>query len=241
MDDRHLTKRAAARPAAAAMERAMAELKGLILRGELGPGEQIRQEEMAARLDLSRVPLREAMNVLADQGLLFHRPNCGYFVVKRAPGEHAQIRRMLHLLENELMLTLLWPDAATIARLRALNLRMRSCARRVDVPALIDLNREFHFEIFTLSPNRLILQEVARLWSMIEPAMWIKFNRAEDREQTFAEHDRVIAALVARDRRRCAAEMERHRYSLESGLPIELPGAVPETPATELRGRRRRH
>ncbi|MBC7377556.1 MAG: hypothetical protein H7346_09005, partial [Burkholderiaceae bacterium] len=43
-------------------------------------------------------------------------------------------------------------------------------------------------------------------------------------------HDRLIAALVARDRARCAAELEHHRYSAESGLPIELPGVVAEMP-----------
>jgi len=41
--------------------------------------------------------------VLAHQGLLLHRPHQGYFVAKRAPSELAQIRRMLQLLEDELL------------------------------------------------------------------------------------------------------------------------------------------
>jgi DNA-binding GntR family transcriptional regulator len=210
--------------ASGAMTRALQGLKQLIINGELMPGEQVRQEEMAEQLRVSRVPLREAMNVLADQGLLFHRPHQGYFVTKRAPNEHAQIRRMLHLLENELMMTVRWPDAERLQELRQLNAQMREAVGQGDVRTLIDVNRRFHFRIFSLSPNGLILEEVRRLWSMVEPSMWTKFNRAEDRAKTLDEHDQLIAALEARDRSRCVSEMERHRYSAEFGLPIELPG-----------------
>lgn len=212
------------------MERTLQDLKALIVSGELSPGEQIRQQEMAEQLNVSRVPLREAMNVLADQGLLFHRPHQGYFVTKRAPGEQAQIRRMLHLLENELMMTIRWPEDAVVDELLALNAGMRECVEQPDIRRLIQLNRQFHFLIFGLSPNNLILEEVRRLWAMLEPTMWGKFERLEDRRKTVAEHDRLAAALAARDRARCVAEMEQHRYSPESGLPIEMPGAVPDTP-----------
>jgi DNA-binding GntR family transcriptional regulator len=214
------------------MEHALLSLKTLIINGALNPGEQIRQTEMAEQLNVSRVPLREAMNVLADQGLLFHRPHQGYFVIKRAPEERAQIRRMLHLLENELMRTIRWPEDSMLNTLRTLNEEMRDCVNRVDIKRLIEINRLFHFHIFSLSPNHIILEEVRRLWSMIEPVMWNKYASAEDREQTLLEHERLIAALAARDRNRCAAELEHHRYSKEAGLPIEVPGAGPDAPFT---------
>lgn len=204
-------------PKAGAMVRALDGLKGLIGSGQLSPGEQIRQEEMAQRLRVSRVPLREAMNVLADQGLLQHRPNQGYFVTKRTPSERAQITRMLHLLENELMTSLQWPEAHTLAELRTLNARMRDEVASDSPLRLVQLNRQFHFTIFGLSPHHLILAEVLRLWGLIEPILWVKFERAEARAQTVAEHDRLIDALAARDRERCAAEMHRHRS------PIVLP------------------
>lgn len=216
--------------ATGAMTRALQGLKALIISGELSPGEQIRQEEMAEQLEVSRVPLREAMNVLADQRLLYHRPHQGYFVTKRLAGELAQIRRMLHLLESELILTIRWPDEETLAILRSLNDVMRECVKSVDTRGLIQANRQFHFLIFNLSPNKLILEEVRRLWSMIEPSMWRKFDRADDRAKTLLEHDRLISALAARDRARCAAELEHHRYSAEDGLPIELPGVGDDLP-----------
>src|ERR1700750_2213320 len=147
---------------AQSMERALQRMRAKVVSGELMPGEQIRQEEMAGELGVSRVPLREALNVLADQGLLIHRPNSGYFVAKRAPNELAQIRRILQLLENELMASIEWPDAKCIEELRALNEQMRGCVDAADWTPLVRLNREFHLKIYELSPFRLILDEVKR-------------------------------------------------------------------------------
>ncbi|MCM3562831.1 GntR family transcriptional regulator [Hydrogenophaga intermedia] len=199
------------------MARSLRHLKAKIISGELSPGEQIRQEEMAEQIKVSRVPLREALNVLTDQQLLVHRPHQGYFVSKRAPHEHAQIRRMLSLLEDELMSTIAWPDPETLAALSGLNSRMSISARSADIESLVELNREFHFRIFSLSPHNLILQEVRRLWSMAEPAIWSKFQHPEHRERTLVEHDALLDALASRERKRCIAELERHRNSVAAG------------------------
>ena len=216
------------RKAQGAMGRALRQIKDMIVSGELNPGEQIRQEEMALKLAVSRVPLREALNVLADQGLLYHRPHQGYFVTKRDPGQFAQIRRMLHLLENELMATIAWPGTEELNRLRHLNAQMQHCVDAADVQQLIELNQQFHFAIFSLSPNRLIMDEVARLWALIEPGMWDKFDTHAQRLQTLMEHDQLIQALTEQDRASCVAQMEQHRYSPEAGMPLELPGVVIE-------------
>ena len=216
------------RKAQGAMGRALSQIKDMIVSGELNPGEQIRQEEMALKLAVSRVPLREALNVLADQGLLYHRPHQGYFVTKRDPGQYAQIRRMLHLLENELMATIAWPGPEDLQRLIDLNAQIQCCVDAADNQQLIELNQQFHFAIFGLSPNRLIMDEVARLWALIEPGMWDKFDTHAQRLQTWMEHERLIQALAEQDRVACVAQMEQHRYSPEAGLPIELPGVVIE-------------
>lgn len=216
------------RKAQGAMGRALSQIKDMIVNGELNPGEQIRQEEMALKLAVSRVPLREALNVLADQGLLYHRPHQGYFVTKRDPGQFAQIRRMLHLLENELMATIAWPGSEDLQRLNDLNAQMQRCVDAADTQQLIELNQQFHFAIFGLSPNRLIMDEVARLWALIEPGMWDKFDTHAQRLQTLMEHERLIQALTEQDRSACVAQMEQHRYSPEDGMPIELPGVVIE-------------
>src|SRR5689334_13511714 len=59
----------------ASVDRTVADLRGRILRGELTPGEQLRQEQLADAVGVSRIPLREALRALAVQGLLEHRPH----------------------------------------------------------------------------------------------------------------------------------------------------------------------
>jgi DNA-binding GntR family transcriptional regulator len=193
------------------MEQALQRLRGMIISGQLSPGEQMRQEEMALQFGVSRMPLREALHVLAQQGLLVHRRNQGYFVAKRAPAEVAQIIRMLHLLETELMNTMREPSAALVSGLKKLNHQMHACIHASDWTPLIALNREFHFRIFDLSPNKLILEEVARLWTLADAHIVARFVHAELRAQTVAEHDEIIAALAARDRIESLAALNRHR------------------------------
>ena len=194
------------------MEAALVQLRTMILDGELSPGEQIRQQEMAEQFGVSRVPLREALNVLADQGLLSHRPHQGYFVAKRGVREMQQIRRMLELLETELMNSIEWPDAGLLAHLTALNEQMR---RHVydDGSSVVRTNREFHFRIFELSPDKLILEEVRRLWNLADPLIAAKLSSPEARERTVREHELILDALRRQDRADCQTALRAHRRS----------------------------
>lgn len=203
---------------AKAMESALQRLRAKVISGELSPGEQIRQQEMAEQLGVSRVPLREALNVLADQGLLLHRPNSGYFVAKRAPNEMAQIRRILQLLETELLISIEWPDAERIQELRALNEAMRDCAILEDWTPLVRLNREFHLKIYSLSPYQLILEEVKRLWALADTFIATKMADINARVRTVEEHDKLLDCLAAQDMSQCIDTMELHRRSTSSGL-----------------------
>jgi DNA-binding GntR family transcriptional regulator len=201
-----------------AMATALQRLRHMIVTGELAPGEQIRQQETADLLGVSRVPLREAMNVLANQGMLLHRPNQGYFVVKRAAGELAQIRRMMHALENELIKTAEWPDKKGLAQLRSLNAKMRDTVRKTDWAQLAPLNHDFHFAIYALSPDHLILREVQRLWSLADPFVLVKFESVEARARTVDEHEDLIEALQAQDRAALRRAMDHHRTSSMQGV-----------------------
>jgi len=211
-------------PVFAANELALQRLRRMIVSGELHPGEQIRQQEMADQFGVSRGPLREAMNVLASQGLLQHKPNQGYFVTKRAPGEVEQIRRMRHALENELLQTVAWPDAACLARLRAMNEDMRAYVSRPDWSNLATINRDFHFIIYGHSPDALILAEVKRLWSMVDPFTRVKYELSTARQRTVDEHEIVLDALQAQDRSALRAAMDHHRFSGMNGLNEMLAG-----------------
>jgi DNA-binding GntR family transcriptional regulator len=90
-----------------------AKLVSLITIGEIAPGEQLRQDDLAELLSVSRVPVREALHALTELGLLSHERHPGFFVAKRS--RRVQIARLLELTETDLINSIEWPDVAMLA------------------------------------------------------------------------------------------------------------------------------
>src|SRR5690606_19543448 len=139
-----------------------------ILRGELLPGEQLRQEKLAAEIGISRVPLREALLVLADQGLLDRRSQRGFVVARRSRAEFAQIHFMLDVLEDELLRTIKWRDRETRDYRRELNRKMTALVDASDWFEIVELNHEFHRVLWSLSTENLVSKEVQRIWPLAD-------------------------------------------------------------------------
>jgi DNA-binding GntR family transcriptional regulator len=211
----------------ASTDRALRELRRKILRGELLPGEQLRQEQLAEQLHTSRVPVREALSVLANEGLLTHRKRQGYFVTKRSPEELAQIRLMLGLLEHELTSTIGWPSASFISQLRAKNDRMAELADDEAYLDMVPLNHEFHLQIFSLSPLNLVLDEVRRLWTLADAFIALDYAVPGRRHLTVSQHERIIKALTMRSRAGLLKAIHDHRESTNAGARASI-GFAPD-------------
>jgi DNA-binding GntR family transcriptional regulator len=223
-----------------AVERLQRELRGRIARGQLLPGEQIRQEEMAEEFGVSRVPLREALTILADQGLLEHHLNRGYFVAKRMPEELYQLHCMLDLLETELIKSMDWPTRDEVSELRSLNRQMSALASRPDWTDMIALNRQFHFKVFGLTHYQLILREVERLWTMTDVYIAGKLALPEARRRTVQEHEDIVDALADRDKKALATATRLHRSNAAEGVvPAALPAAGRVSGGRRLQAARR--
>ncbi|GAA4701157.1 GntR family transcriptional regulator [Pseudonocardia yuanmonensis] len=195
----------------AAVDRVVSEILGQIASGELSPGEQLRQEELAKALGTSRVPVREALHALAEQGVLAHQKHRGFFVTKRSPGELAQLARMLELLEDEVMSAIAWPDPVALQEIRQLNEQLLAAVDDVDPAGTYALNRAFHFAIFRLSSLSLIVDELDRLWRLAQPYIIAEMLMAEARRQRYEEHLDIIAGLEARNHEALHASMRQHR------------------------------
>lgn len=105
------------------MEFAAAELRRLIQIGLVAPGEHLRQEEIADHMRISWVPVREALLMLAADGVVVHRPNQGYFVPKISAAPIREIYQMRGLLESALLARLRWPSAEELAEINELDER----------------------------------------------------------------------------------------------------------------------
>jgi DNA-binding GntR family transcriptional regulator len=198
------------------------------------PGQQIRQNEMAAALQVSRVPLREALRVLAGEGLLVHRPHQGYFVAKLSAEQFRQIVFLLDYLETELIRTVRWPVPEELDTLRSLNARVLEAADENDLATVTDLNRRLHFAIFRLSPQTFLLAEAERYWKLAQPYRLLHVA-SPDMGRSAHQHEELIDALAAQDRGLCLRISSDHRRSTTS-VALEMIGSSAQTQSRPAAG-----
>jgi DNA-binding GntR family transcriptional regulator len=188
----------------------LVELRRRIRVGLLQPGQQIRQDALAAELRISRTPLRQALNALVAEGLVSHSPNVGYFVVRLSSAELAEVYLVREVLERRLYETLDFAEL-DLPLVRELAERVEDAMRRGDVHETTRLNRDFHFAIFAASPLAVVRRFVAGAWSMSEGYRAIYVVDPAARERVAGEHRQLVDALSARDRQAAVAIADRHR------------------------------
>lgn len=204
-------------------QRVADELRRRILVGDLLPGEQLRQERLAGELSISRVPLREALLVLANEGLLAHQPNQGFVVSKRSSDELAQIHLILGMLELELLTNgFTWPNRTTLMRMRNLNKKMAGLIEAANWIDVVPLNREFHRILWNQSPLNVVVAEVERVWSLAAAYIASSYSTLERRIHAVEEHEELLNALAERDldmlRRAHLAHRESTRYGAAASM-----------------------
>ncbi|MGQ4267463.1 GntR family transcriptional regulator [Nocardiopsis changdeensis] len=211
--------------------RVVDELRRMIVGGELLPGQQIRQESMAERLGVSRLPIREGLRQLAADGLVSHTPNAGYAVARLSRSEFDQVYLMRRLLETEVLLRLPEPDPERIGRVARINERVVQAAERPDIAAMRAHNHDFHFAVFRLGDLDLLIDQIERLWTWAAPYHAVYLFSEESRRAVLREHAEMIDALEQGDNRRLAEIMDRHRQGAEAQI-----GAVLESGSLAVPG-----
>lgn len=192
-------------------ERALLALRAMIARGELHPGEHLRQDQLAQRIGTTRVPIREAFKTLVAEGLLVHRQNQGHFVAKLNSHELHQLCWLRSVLEDELARTARWPDAALLKHLRELNDQIRALGPRGAVHDIVDIDLAIHLEMWKLSDQAVLMGEIIRVWRMMGPyrtSMGYTPQVVED--EVVQGHATLIDALERRDKDAYRSALARH-------------------------------
>jgi DNA-binding GntR family transcriptional regulator len=209
---------------ASLVEVAEHRVRAAILSGSLKPGDKIVEEQLCADLGISRAPLREALRLLAQQGLVEHIPRRGSRVTEWSSTDILQLFALRHVLERhaiEMALPLAEPAAALLPVRAALD-RMR-CAGD-------ELNRDdahwvFHAAVVKLADNRQldIALEPILLKLQLPMAMHLReearHHRADD---GIVRHQAILSALESNDAQTVIAALEDHGHlhylGLEDGL-----------------------
>lgn len=187
-------------------------LRRSIVAGELRPGQRVRQEELAARLGVSVAPVREALRTLEQEGQVTYFSRRGYFVTELHIEDLDEIYELRRVLEDRAARAALATlDAEAFERVATAAADCVAAARAGDVAAELDANRRFHFAILEAPGQPHAMRVIRMLWDSTEAYRALYYNSPEEREASTDAHDRILAALSARDADRLVAELDAHR------------------------------
>ena len=192
-------------------EELVARLRDLIVEGELTPGARVPERTLCQRFGVSRTPLREALKVLASDGLLELLPNRGATVARLTAAdldEMFPVMGALEALAGELACARI--GDAELAEIRALHYQMALHHTRGELPQYFGLNQRIHEAIMDAARNATLSRMYRSLAGRIRRARYVA-NMSQARwDQAVAEHEAILAALEKRDGPALAQMLERH-------------------------------
>ena len=215
-------------PALALAPRALYEevaerLRQQIFSRELEPGSWIDELRLAANWGISRTPLREALKVLATEGLVTMKVRRGAYVTEPSADDVRQVYHLLALLESDAAGEVAAKaDPQALAELPALHEQLERQARQRE--AFFATNEAFHLRLLELAGNRWRLQIVADLRKVMKLNRHHSLFRKGRLSQSLAEHRLIMAAL--RDGKAQAA-IQAMRTHFENSLQATSGQAVP--------------
>lgn len=215
----------AATGAASQVERAMEALRLAVVRGDYGPGDRLKEADVAAALRMSRTPIREALRRLAGEGIVEYEANRGAVVPRWSRHEVEEIFEIRAYLEG--FAAALAADRVTaddLASLRALSREMHAAAD-LDDPARWDryalLNNAFHRRLFACAGNSRLEGLLVGLLAV--PLLHRSFDghSLPALHRSNAHHDELLEALEAREPKWAQAVVRAHvhatRHLLSNG------------------------
>ena len=172
----------------------IATLRNAILYGELKPGQQLKQDQIAKELNISRMPVREALSHLESEGLIVKHPYRGSVVAKFTAEdirEIYEIRKLVEGLASELATKNMTDD--DIEKLENLMYRMEGCLKTKDIDFYALLDKDFHQTIFEKCGNKRLIQLINGIWKSFP--MYLAYSIPDRIERSFREQTAIVEAI----------------------------------------------
>ena len=186
-------------------------LEQRIVEGELGNGKRLDETELSNFYGVSRTPVREALQRLAESGLAEHLPRRGTFV--RSPSLSQLVEMFEVMAELECMAIRLAARRATSNDIDALEKDNETCRAAVaadDTKKYYEINARLHGRIYQMSGNSFLANEARRLHDRLRPFRRLQLRVRGRMEESMAEHDIILAALRDGDADRAMETMKKH-------------------------------
>ena len=174
------------------------EIRRRITEGHWQQGERLYEDQIASDLDVSRNPVREALQALASEGFVELEPRRGARVATVSEARAAELFEMREVLEGLVArLAAERRSDAHVAELRAVVAQGRAAALASDRSALPALNTRFHHSLGAAAGNELLAETIEHLGHVIQ---WVYARSISRRgEQSWGEHEAIVEAVARRD------------------------------------------
>ena len=184
-------------------------LRQRIFSRELQPGSWIDELKLAEQYGISRTPLREALKVLATEGLVTMKVRRGAYVTEVNEKDLTDVYHLLSLLESDAASAVAL--LATDGQLKELQVLHASLAQAVKNRALFfEINEAFHMRLLEIANNRWRDQMVADLRKVMKLNRHNSLLKSGRIEESLSEHSAIMQALTARDAQAAAQHMREH-------------------------------
>ncbi len=189
----------------------VAAIRNMIFDGELIGGQRVPEKLLCEKLSISRTPLREALKVLASEGLLKLLPNRGARIARLTTEEVDDMFPVMGALEGlagEIACRKISDDE--IDEVRALHYQMAAHHKRGELGEYFAINQKIHGKIMDATGNATLSGLYASLAGRIRMARY-RANFSQTRwDQAMAEHEEILSALSERDSARLTAILRMH-------------------------------
>ncbi|MCC5846916.1 MAG: GntR family transcriptional regulator [Verrucomicrobia bacterium] len=183
-------------------------LRGMILSGDLAPGERLREVDLARRFQISRGPIRDTFLQLTGEGLLEARPNAGVRVA-RAPSDfkRASLVRLRRSLEADCLTLWFENPLPQLLELLSQNLELyRLACEQERFEEVVEVDMAFHHAIVSAAEEGALLS----VWRPIISQMFLRYSRHHSLLESYAEHREILDHMRAFRREEAVQSLTRH-------------------------------
>lgn len=182
-------------------DRIYAELKRQILSGKVEPGEHMLEKNLCEQLNVSRTPLREALNQLGNEDLVVFRPHCGYLAAPLSSEEAQRLQELRRIVESKV---------ASMAAIKANREQIKELREAADMPAVeagndesfvefCRANSRFHLLLVRIVDNHLLESIVMSSLDAYQRPAYLGIGRVTDHLKPTKCHHDIVDAIEARD------------------------------------------
>jgi DNA-binding GntR family transcriptional regulator len=216
-------------------ESVVERLRNMIVEGDLAAGERLHDANLAATLQVSRTPIREAVKLLATEGLVDLLPGRGARVSDFSIDDIKQLFEVVAGIErNACELAAERMTDSDLQKLQRLHDRMARHHAAGERQPYFKLNHEIHLAIVAASNNAILRGIHTSLMTRARRARYAALSSQGRWVEAMAEHERLMGALAAHDSRRAGEIMHQHDLGTAHSIVMSLRLLAPESGAPEI-------